>query len=157
MDATENEAYKTKIKTAIAANEAPDVFFSWGGGFAKPFAEAGALLPLDEYLADGTKDRMLPGTADNKTYDGKTYGFPFIMWVGTLFFNQEMFETNGLTLPSTNDELLAAVAGFTAKGDRSSGCGRKGRLAGDVPPECLRAARRRCEHLQHDSCRRSLV
>ena len=35
-DATENEAYKTKIKTAIAANEAPDVFFSWGAGFVKP-------------------------------------------------------------------------------------------------------------------------
>lgn len=31
IDATENEAYKTKIKTAISANEAPDVFFLLGG------------------------------------------------------------------------------------------------------------------------------
>lgn len=117
IDATENEAYKTKLKTAIAANEAPDVFFSWGGGFAKPFAEAGALLPLDEYLAKGgAKDRMLPGTTDNMTYGGKVYGLPFIMWVGTLFCNKEMFEANSLELPATNEQLLAAVAGFKAKG-----------------------------------------
>ncbi len=30
IDATENETYKTKIRTAVAANEAPDIFFYWG-------------------------------------------------------------------------------------------------------------------------------
>lgn len=78
IDATENEAYKTKIKTAMAANEVPDVFFAWGGGFAKPFVEAGQVLALDDYLADGTKDRLLGGALDNVTYDGKTYGLTFI-------------------------------------------------------------------------------
>ncbi len=116
IDATENEAYKTKIKTAIAANEAPDVFFAWGGGFAKPFAEAGALLPLDDYLNDGTKDRLTGGALDNFTYNGKAYGLPFIMWVGTLYCNKEMFEANNITLPTTNEELLAAAQGFKDKG-----------------------------------------
>ncbi|MEA4928346.1 MAG: extracellular solute-binding protein [Candidatus Limiplasma sp.] len=116
IDATENEAYKTKIKTAMAANEVPDVFFAWGGGFAKPFVEAGQVLALDDYLADGTKDRLLGGALDNVTYDGKTYGLTFIQWVGTLYCNKEMFDANGITIPTTNDELLAAVAAFKAKG-----------------------------------------
>ncbi len=116
IDATENEAYKTKIKTAMAANEVPDVFFAWGGGFAKPFVEAGQVLALDDYLTDGTKDRLLGGALDNVTYDGKTYGLTFIQWVGTLYCNKEMFDANGITIPTTNDELLAAVAAFKAKG-----------------------------------------
>jgi raffinose/stachyose/melibiose transport system substrate-binding protein len=116
IDATENEAYKTKLKTAMAANEVPDVFFAWGGGFAKPFVEAGQVLALDDYLADGTKDRLLGGALDNVTYGGKTYGLTFIQWVGTLYCNKEMFDANGVTIPTTNDELLAAVAAFKAKG-----------------------------------------
>jgi len=35
VDATENETYKTRIKTAIAVNDAPDIFFAWGGGFSE--------------------------------------------------------------------------------------------------------------------------
>jgi raffinose/stachyose/melibiose transport system substrate-binding protein len=116
IDATENEAYKTKLKTAMAANEVPDVFFAWGGGFAKPFVEAGQVLALDDYLADGTKERLLGGALDNVTYADKTYGLTFIQWVGTLYCNKEMFDANGVTIPTTNDELLAAVEAFKAKG-----------------------------------------
>ena len=29
-EATENETYKTRIRTAIAVNEAPDLFYCWG-------------------------------------------------------------------------------------------------------------------------------
>ena len=43
--ATDSEAYKGKIRIAVSTGEAPDVFFSWGCGFSKPFAESGALLP----------------------------------------------------------------------------------------------------------------
>lgn len=115
-DATENEAYKTKIKTAIAANEAPDVFFSWGLGFAAPFAEAGSLLALDEYLADGTKDRILPGALDNFSYNGKVYGLPYNANVCALFCNKELFDKYGVKLPETNEELLQAVKTFKAQG-----------------------------------------
>ncbi len=116
MDVTENEAFKTKIKTAIAANEAPDIFFAWGGGFSKPFAESGKLLAFDEYLADGTRDRLGASSLDNYTYGGKVYGLPFTMWVGTLYCNKEMFDANGLALPKTFDELMTAVKGFKDKG-----------------------------------------
>ncbi len=116
IDATENEAYKTKLKTAIAANEAPDVFFAWGGGFAKPFAEAGQLLPLDDYISDGTKDKLIPGALDNFNYGGKIYGLPFIEWVGVIYCNKEMFDANSIALPTTNDDLLKAVAAFKEKG-----------------------------------------
>jgi len=124
-DTTENEAYKTKIKTAIAVGEAPDVFFAWGGGFVQPFVADGALLQLDDYLDENTKGRILGKALDNFTYDGKIYGLTFAKWVGVLYCNEEMFGKAGIKIPETHDELMAAVEGFKARGIVPLACGAK--------------------------------
>lgn len=129
-DATENEAYKTKIKTAIAANEGPDVFFTWGAGFLKPFVEAGKVLPLDDYLKDGTADRINPGTTTYFTFDGKTYALPAYQWVAVLYCNKELFEKNNVKIPDTYEELLDAVKAFRAKGISPIAVGEKDRWPG---------------------------
>ena len=116
IDASENEAYKTKIKTAMAANEGPDVFFSWGAGFAQPFVDAGQILPIEEYLTAEQKENLLPSQTSNLTYDGTLYGLPFVSWVGILYCNQELFEQNGIKIPDTYEEFLTAIDGFNAKG-----------------------------------------
>lgn len=111
-DGTENEAYKTKIKTAMAADEVPDVFYAWGAGFVKPFIDAGKVLPLDSYLEDGTSDRIKGGANTNFTFNGETYGLTFTQWVAALFCNQELFDTYGVKIPETYEELLTAVKVF---------------------------------------------
>lgn len=93
VDATENETFKTKIRTAVAANEGPDIFTYWAGGYMKNFVEAGKLLELNDYLNDGTKDKLQSGTLTNMTFDGKIYGLPHTMDVGTFFINQELCST----------------------------------------------------------------
>lgn len=112
IDATENEAYKTKIKTAMAANEAPDVFFAWGAGFAKPFVDAGQVLCLDEYISDEQKGRLLTGATSNVTYDNKLYGLPFIQWMGILYCNEELFDKYQVKIPDTYEDLLTAIDTF---------------------------------------------
>ncbi len=129
-DSAENEAYKTKIKTAIAANEAPDVFFAWGAGFVKPFVDAGKVLALDEYLKDGTSDKMNPGSSTFFTFNGKIYGLTAYQWVAALYVNKEMFEQNGIALPDTYENLLAAVKAFRAKGIAPITVGEKDRWPG---------------------------
>jgi raffinose/stachyose/melibiose transport system substrate-binding protein len=116
LDATENEAYKTKIRAAVSANEAADVFLYWSGGRLKGFVDAGAVLPLDDYLDADTKSRILPGTTGNMTFNGKLYALPFTLAVGTFFVNQELFDQNGLTVPATWDELVNVCQAFLAKG-----------------------------------------
>ena len=49
-DKADNDAYKTKLKTTLAAGSAPDVFCSWGGGFSTSFVEAGIVENLDPYV-----------------------------------------------------------------------------------------------------------
>lgn len=115
-EATENETYKIKLRTAMAVNETPDIFYSWGAGFAKPFVNAGKVLPLDEYLNDGTKDKLLPESLEYFTYDGKVYGLPIYMIAGVLYCNKELFDNNDLEIPNTFSELLTVVEVFKEKG-----------------------------------------
>ncbi len=116
IDATENEAYKTKIKTAISANEAPDVFFTWGAGFAQPFVDADKVAKITDYLPDDALANLNMASANNFTYDDGLYGLPFISWVGILYCNQEMFDDVGAKVPDTYDELMTAIEAFNAKG-----------------------------------------
>ncbi|MCI1965779.1 MAG: extracellular solute-binding protein [Oscillospiraceae bacterium] len=115
-NSTENNAYKVKIKTAMSANNAPDIIYTWAGGFTQPFVEAGKILPLDEYLNDGTKDKMLSGALTNITYDGKVYGLTYNQQAGALYVNDELFKQNNVKVPTTFDELLTAVKAFKKAG-----------------------------------------
>ena len=116
VDTTENEAYKAKMPTVVAAGEAPDIFFWWSGGYMKPFVDAGALLPLNDYLDTTTKSKLINGSTDNMTFDGKIYGLPSVMNVGTFFVNQELFDNNGIKVPTTWDELVNVCKAFIEKG-----------------------------------------
>src|SRR6056297_172963 len=113
-DATENEAYKTKIKTAMAANEVPDVFFAWGAGFVRQFVDANKVEPLDAYMKDGTADRLKGGANTNFMFDGKTFGITFSQWVASLYCNKALFDEYGAKIPKTYDELVQAVKTFNA-------------------------------------------
>lgn len=116
IDETEAKAYDTKIKTAAAGDELPDVFYSQAGGYIKSFVDAGKVLPVDDYLKDGTKEKLLPGVLSNMTFDGKVYGLPYTQATAVFFVNKEMFDQNGIKIPETYNELVAAIKAFRAKG-----------------------------------------
>lgn len=111
-EATESETYKIKIRTAIAVNEAPDIFFAWGAGFAKPFVDAGKVLALDNYLDENIFEKLEPEILKNFTYDDKIYGLPTFMIAGIFYCNTELFEKYKVKIPETYDELLEAVKSF---------------------------------------------
>lgn len=121
---TENEQYKTKIKSAMASNSGPDIFFTWAAGFSQPFVDGGKVLPLDDYLGDA-KDRLVTGITTNFTYDGKIYGIPYQSQVGALFCNQELFDKYNVKIPETYEELLTAVKVFKDNGITPLICGAK--------------------------------
>lgn len=129
-EATEALAYQQKLRTSIAANEFADVFFSWGAGYSRPFVSTGKVLPLDEYLNDGTLDRLIGGALSNLTYDGKIYGLPYTQAVAALYCNKELFDNNGIKIPETYNELLEAVKSFNSKGIVPLGVGEKDKWPG---------------------------
>jgi len=112
----ENESYKTTIRTNVSGNTAPDIFSTWGGGFSRAFVDSGKLLRLDDYLKDGTLDRLVGGALTNFTYNDHIYGLTFGMSVSGLFCNERLFNEYNLSLPTTWDELMKAVDVFQANG-----------------------------------------
>ncbi|QEN04916.1 extracellular solute-binding protein [Thiospirochaeta perfilievii] len=122
-DSLDDDSYKTKIKTAIAANEAPDLFFTWGGGFSAPFVDSGKVLNLDSYISKEFKSKALEGSLSYCTYNDNLYGLPYGMWVGVLYCNQEMFDNLGLEIPETFEELLDVAKVFKDNGVGAIGVG----------------------------------
>ncbi|WP_170816512.1 extracellular solute-binding protein [Clostridium beijerinckii] len=116
VEAVENERYKAKIKTAFAVNELPDIFYSWGGGFSKPFIESGKVLNLNEYIDEDTKDKINKDMLNNVTYDNNIYGLPMTLSVGTFYCNTKLFSQANIKVPENYDEFLDAVKAFRNKG-----------------------------------------
>ena len=115
-DTAENEAYKMKLKAAIAANETPDIFYTWGHGFIKPFVEAGKVEALDDYLTDDFKSHLGPSTLTGFQFDEKTYALTTDQSVACMFYNKEMFEKLNLEVPETFDDFLTVCQTFLDNG-----------------------------------------
>jgi raffinose/stachyose/melibiose transport system substrate-binding protein len=107
MEATENEAYKTKIKAAMSAGtDLPDIFFTWSMSFLGDFVDAGRVFCLDDELPNW-KAELTDTVLANSTYDGKHYGVPLTMNVVTMFANMDMLKEVGYeAVPETYDELI---------------------------------------------------
>lgn len=129
LDYAENEAYKTKIKAAVAANEAPDIYGTWGGGFTQPFVEADKVLRIDDYLTDEINSKLLPGVLDYYTYDGNVYGLPTKMSTCHLFVNKKIMDEHELNLPNTFDELVEVCKTLREAGITPISLGSKDRWA----------------------------
>ncbi|HAA25082.1 MAG TPA: ABC transporter substrate-binding protein [Ruminiclostridium sp.] len=111
IEFTEQEQYKTKIATLMAANEAPDLFNTWAAGFLKPFVTSGKVYSISEDLDKDPewKNRFVPGIFAGFTYDGKIYASPNTQTVVCLFYNKEIFDKYNLEVPETYEELKTVV------------------------------------------------
>ncbi len=111
----DTEAYKTKISAEFAGDaKGIDVFYYWGAGAARKLVEADKLLPLDSYITDDVKAKLVPGSTAAFEYGGKTYSLPSFSWYMTLYANRQLFDQAGAKLPETYDELTDAVKKLSA-------------------------------------------
>lgn len=117
MEATENEAYKTKIKAAMSAGvNLPDIFQTWSMAFLGDFVDAGRVYCLDDVLP-AYKDELTDTMLANTTYNGAHYGVPLTMNVVTLFANMDLLKKAGWEkAPETYDELIKCCDDLLAAG-----------------------------------------
>lgn len=107
----ESESFKTKIKVAVAGNDMPDVFTYWTGGQFKTMVDAGVVADLTDVIEGDPdfKDIWLEGSFDVVTYDGKIYGIPNLASSVVIWYNKEIFDQYGLSVPETWTELIDVV------------------------------------------------
>lgn len=106
-----NDAYKTKIKVAAGAGNAPCIFPTWGGGPLYEYVKSNQVIDLTPYMTkDNYKDRFLDAAFTPITFDGKIYGVPVENTsLALIHYNKALFEKYNLTPPQTYDDLLKVV------------------------------------------------
>lgn len=102
---------KTKTTAALKSGSAPaitQVYTDW----VAEYLQSGAVVALDEYINHpevGIKDFediIEDYRAENSQYEGgKFYSLPFNKSTEALYYNKTFFDANGLTVPTTWDEV----------------------------------------------------
>lgn len=105
------------INIAIQSDSLPDLFWVQGNKSTKmaELAANGYILNLDEYQLDAS--RYPQSSIDYATVDGSVYcNYPGFFDYVAVYYNQQIFEENGVKVPETFSEFEAAVKTFADKG-----------------------------------------
>ncbi|HYF84251.1 MAG TPA: extracellular solute-binding protein [Clostridia bacterium] len=115
LEALQDEPYKQKFKAYASGNSIPDIYMVWGQpSFFNPVMEAGYAAELN--AADFKDYQFFNGALDGFSLDGKLYGLPRNTDYMVLYYNKALFESNGVKVPETFEEVIAAAKTFRAKG-----------------------------------------
>jgi ABC-type glycerol-3-phosphate transport system substrate-binding protein len=113
-----HEDFKTGILIQLAGGNPPDVHSVWAGARTAFQVDSGVLAPLDEMWAANDLDSAFPqGLIDSaSTYSGSKYLMPLGYHYAGMFYNPKVFESAGVAVPTTWDELKASCDAFNAAG-----------------------------------------
>jgi raffinose/stachyose/melibiose transport system substrate-binding protein len=102
-----DDQYYTALKTKLASGECPDIILVQpkyaGPNSVISLAKAGYLLDLTDLKCN---DLAVDSLKDVYTYEGKIYGVAQGVSILGTYYNKDMFEENGLSVPTTWEEFL---------------------------------------------------
>jgi raffinose/stachyose/melibiose transport system substrate-binding protein len=114
----QNDPYKTKIKTALGAGQAPTIIWGWGGGGLRTWAQAGQVEDLTSWFDKNAKvkDKLIPSSFGAATIDGKIYAMPCeTVEPIVLYYNKRVFEDAKVEPPQSWDDIMSLVETFKSK------------------------------------------
>lgn len=102
----------TKMATAFASGEGPDVFLVAPGLFLK-YANSDVLMPLNDYIAPEVLADFSESSIEGVSVDDEILAIPFEMELFGLYYNKEALDEAGVAVPTTWDELYEASKALT--------------------------------------------
>jgi raffinose/stachyose/melibiose transport system substrate-binding protein len=95
-------------KTALASGTGPDlIYMDSGPGNAGLLIDAGLLAPLEPYAPQyNWKDRFFPWAQQFGSREGQLYGLSMEMEFVGVYVNRGLMDEAGLTMPTTDAEVL---------------------------------------------------
>lgn len=124
-----SDSMGTKITTALAANNVPDMFTYWGGFTITDLVKDKVLMNVQDYLNASKKIKY--ADIDKAawawyTIDGVIHGIPTDGYFPAWFCNKEIFQKYGLQYPKTMDDVKNISAVLNSKGVIPLAVGSKG-------------------------------
>ena len=111
----DHESYKTVVRNWLTS-EAPDVIYWFAGERMKTFVDRGLLEDVSDVWSENGLADAMSSSLSALTVDGNQYGVPFSYYQWGVYYRTDIFEANGVTVPQTFDELVAACETIRAAG-----------------------------------------
>jgi raffinose/stachyose/melibiose transport system substrate-binding protein len=116
----QNDAYKTKIKTAIGAGQAPSIIWGWGGGGLRDYVKNNQVEDLTSWFDQNPqqKSRRFASSFQAATVNGKIYALPAEVVTPIVFYyNKKVFDKAGVSEPPKSwADIMSLVDTFNSKG-----------------------------------------
>ena len=111
----DHEGYKTSIRNFLTA-DAPDLANWYAGNRMLPYVNAGLFEPVDDVWAEHGLNESLASAAASMTIDGKKWGVPYTYYQWGVYYRKDIFEQNGIAVPTNWAEFKAAGEALKAAG-----------------------------------------
>ena len=111
----DHEGYKTSIRNFLTADP-PDVVTWYAGNRMAPFVNAGLFEDVSALWAKEGLATKLQSAAASMTINGKQWGIPYTYYQWGIYYRKDIFAKQGIAVPKTWPELLAACAKLKAAG-----------------------------------------
>lgn len=102
----------TKMATAFASGEGPDVFLVAPGLFLK-YANSDVLMPLNDYIKPEVLEDFSESSIEGVSVDEQILAIPFEMELFGLYYDKAALEEANVEVPKTWDELYEAAKALT--------------------------------------------
>jgi multiple sugar transport system substrate-binding protein len=109
----------SKLQTAFAAGQGPDIFLTNSGEFLRYF-NGGILVDLGQYMDEQAKNDFYANSMETRMVNGKIFGLPMEVEPMAMYYSVKAFEAARLSevdLPKTWDQFLETARKLT-KGDQ---------------------------------------
>ena len=112
------DAFATLLPVRVESGDAPDIAMFPQPGLMADFAESGQLIPITSFMEMSTLEAAYPSDwITLGTVDDEVYGVWFRASVKSLvWYNPQVFEAAGYTVPTTWDEMIALSDQIVADG-----------------------------------------
>jgi len=117
-ETTDNDNYRTKLKTRAAGKQLPDIFQVWPGSELKPIVQGGAMAPINS-LTDSLKGKLINASSLNDfAIKGKQYAIPTsVSYTSLVFYDKDMLKKVGYeSFPTTYSDLKTLIKKLNAAG-----------------------------------------
>ena len=114
-----DDVYSTVgLPSLLSGGNAPDIYFEWSGNRLNQRVADGLAADIgDKLKAAGITDLYTDGAFGGTTVDGKKVMLPYSKDVSNvIWYNKKIFASQGLTPPTTWDELVALCTKLKAAG-----------------------------------------
>jgi multiple sugar transport system substrate-binding protein len=115
-----------RLITDLSANNVPDIAII-GTRWLVDFVANDAVENFDDYMSPEFRQRFIPAFFGPGVLNGNTYGLPVAASARAMFYNKDLLDRAGVSVPQTWEQLVDASRKISALGGGVRGFGMQGK------------------------------